>query len=250
MIRLYLLAVCTILLAMSGCGWQKGIEEAKPVGFIEFKEEGSEGVVTDNSPFNYLWQTTEYKADLQRVREEGYSIHIMPVGVEYLSFEGKEPEFEKLVNGVAEYFQQEIVEKTKALDDSHIQPVLTDSADEAEFVLQLQLSEVGLGEPLLYTAAWAIPLPGTSTAYDSMHTSVLAFEGKLIHRESDMVLCEFADRRIPKIRVIIDLNKLTSTSAPLRDVADDWAVEISNALTTRLDKSDIKGEGFITLIPW
>lgn len=239
-----------VLSLAPGCGWQKAVEDAPPVGFVTFRDADEPGVLTERGPFNYLWQNPDYEADIQTAREQGYSVYVAPVGTGYLQTEGTDDALTEILEEVATYLREGIIAETRALDDNHIQPVVTDDRDSAQYALELELTEIGLGSPALYAASWAVPLPGTTTAYDASHTSVLAFEGRFVDRESGEIVSELADRRIPKVRPIVDLNKMFSKVSPLRDISDDWANEIAHAMTTRLDRADIEGEGYVTFMPW
>lgn len=243
-----LISICLICIALNGCGYSKAVTKAEPKGFVTERAAGSPGVVTEKTAFQYVWLTTDYPEELQKLRDEGYSLYIAPVGTRYLEMKKENDDMADAIQEVATYLRDQIIEETKGYRKGTVPVMLKDDRSQADFILEIQLTEIGFGSPILYAAAFAAPVPGAGTVYDATFTNVLAMEGRIVHSDGTLV-SEFFDRRIPKVRPA-DLNKALSKSSPLRDISNDWANEFAESLTARLDRETIKGVGMVSLIPW
>lgn len=242
-------AAVLVALGALGCAYQKAIEPAEPAGFIRRFAEHEKGVVTDLGPFQYSWIDLDYYESVDPDRSERvYSLFIAPVGANSIEIRENVDGVDDLVGDVQEYLRKRIVKEVKRFDDGSYVVDVRNRRSDAEYAFEIELTELGLGNPILYTAAWLTPLPGIATAYDASHSSVLAMEARLVVVETGRVVAELADRKIPKLR-FLDLNKAVSFSEPIMDVSRDWAREIAACFAARPEE-EVEGEFFFTLVPW
>lgn len=247
-LKLYLCmsALLLVVITTIGCGYQKALTPAEPKGFIRLKDDN---LASEKVPFQYLWQDPKSKELIELRNNNQFTVYVAPVRVDYLDFADKPEELKQTAHEIAKYLREQIIKKTKSKKGKYRNAIIVDRESAAETKLEIALTEIGLGSPLLYTGAWLLPLPGTGTAVDSMHQPLLAIEARLIDQETKRSIAELADRKIPKIR-ILDLNKVTSKKSPLKDISNNWAEELSSGLHSRLDKEKVASAGSFTLIPW
>lgn len=247
----HLLPLLVLTLAgSSACGYSKAVTMPELKGFVTVKDQNDEGVISRDSPFMYHWRNPRSSELRNRLRAKGqYSIYIAPVDTEFLELEKKSQGFSERVEAIATYLREKITETVNDYNKGALKARVVENRNEADFELLLQISEIGFGSPALYTAAWLVPLPGTATTYDANYTTVLSLEGKLVEltKEKDVV-AEVIDRRISKIR-ILDLNKVFSKRAPLRDICNDYSTLFARALSTPPDEK-VESVSKFTLIPW
>lgn len=234
------------LLLFSGCGYEKALSPAEPKGFIERKETN---LITEKTPFQYVWRNPDAPRRRELVQDGHYTIYIAPVDTSLLSFEGKDEALEKRVDEIATYLREQVGKEIGKYDGEKLKASVVEDSSQADLVLEMALTEIGFGSPLLYTGAWLVPLPGTGTAVDSMHAPVLAMEAKLEDSKTQTTVVELADRRIPEVR-ILDLNKVTSKMSPLRDVSNKWAEDLGRGLQTDLESEELPRRKYFTLVPW
>ncbi len=225
----------TLLVLVAACGYQKAISPAEPKGFIERKEDG---LVSEHLPFQYVWRRDTPSAAQERLREQGsYKLYVNRISTAFLDYEGKDESLDDRTLTIAQYLREKIISEVESYDGQYVSAHVVDSRHEADIALDIALVEIGFGSPLLYTGAWVAPVPGVATTVDSMHQPLLAIESRFVDLSTGEPIAEMADRRIPKIR-IIDLNKATSKTSPLRDICNTWAKEIAKSMQVRLDKGE------------
>lgn len=114
-------------------------------------------------------------------------------------------------------------------------------------VVELSISEVNFGDPLLYGGLLAVPVPGVANLSTTLKSSSLTYEARFTDQTSGEVIMELRDRRFPQVK-IIDVNRLTVTSA-LHEIADAFAEDLVASLYRKEGQKIGKHSPF-SLLPW
>lgn len=246
---------------VAGCAIQKSYQLMEPVGFIERR---TDHVISDDVPFQYAWLADEVddKADrdlgaaVEDVKDDisedhNYKIYIAPVNLSFLPAETLENNTErKRAEMLAEHFKSRLKKVYSATEQGAINITPTDIERDALLTLEIAFAEIKVGRPAAYAAALTVPLPGVASALDANDSPRMAIEGRLLHSESGEAIAEFADRKIPKIRVI-DLKKAVSKNYPLREIINDWCQEIVHASQAGRKSGKIASQTRkFSLLPW
>ncbi len=148
------------------------------------------------------------------------------------------------------FFHDTIEEEIRKNTSGSLVVELTDSREEADYAFECEITELSLGNPILYIGTWLIPIPGIATAVDASTTPTVAIEARLVDVDFNRVVAELYDRKIPKIR-ILDLRKAISMTSPIREVMRDWSIELARAFTYRSDIDEsVEGTSDFSLVPW
>ncbi len=229
-----------------GCGYKKALEPAAPAGFVDRKHSN---LASDRAPFQYVWRKDANDSRVEIYKRGSYKIYVAPVTTRFLKFDGKDSDLKEKADEIARYLGDRINTEIAKREGKSIKAYPVKSREDADMYLEIALTEIGLGNPILYTGAWLLPLPGTGTAVDSMQQPVLAFEGRFTAAKTNEIIAEAADRKIPPVR-ILDLNKVTSKMGPLREISNNWAIEIANSVQAKLDEEAVSRTAAFTVLPW
>lgn len=114
-------------------------------------------------------------------------------------------------------------------------------------LIELSISEMSLGDPLIYGGLFAAPIPGIANLSTGVKAPALTIEAKFVDEATGEVIIELLDRRYPPIK-IVDFNRLT-VERSLRKIADQFAQDLARLFFAN------KGERLprrwpVSLIPW
>ncbi len=255
-----------ILTLLPGCTIQKAIvEPPQQRGFIEYKH--NEGEVTNQFPFAYTWIEPG-------IDSNAYSkIIFAPIDVSLIPDDDwlkslditirTKSDYQEKTKQIAQYFQNAVSEIFSEEKESRYTlveaPDNTSTGGKAVMTrapekgtpgtvqVEIALTEIIFGKPLVYAGTFAIPLPATSYMFDSVSSPMLSMEGRVRDAVSGKIIAVFADRKLPQVKPF-DLNKFTTSSA-LHEVIDRWADELFRSFN-REGNSIVKKTSTFSLIPW
>jgi len=232
---------------LSACTVQRALEPPEQKGFIPYKE--GEGVVTASYPFSYTWIMPGLQA--QRYSK----IYVAPVNVSLVGDRDwrrsrgttmiVRTAFEKRLADLASYYQTTLINALQVGADNRFLAI--EQPQKGSLRLEIALTEVVFGDPVAYAGSFALPVPGSSFAFDTVASPMLSCEGRVIDNDTGQIVAVFADRKIPQIKPF-DLNKF-STSSPLREVIDRWTDEIVRSFNREGDVKVARSSAF-SLVPW
>lgn len=233
--------------AVIGCGAKRALDPIQPSGFIDWR---GENAITDRTPFSYYWADPNHPL-LKWIRSGArYQLYVPAIRRDYLTSDTDSGEtLESRGELVAEYFHRKLIKAIKEENEKSGTVTVLDEPNQTSLTLEIALTKLDTGNPLAYAAGFAAPVPGVATTIDTLGTASLTMEVKLYDSATKSLLAEFADRRIPRVRPIIDINKFTKTR-PLYDIANDWSTEIARATVTNLEKDELEGTSNFSLLPW
>lgn len=114
-------------------------------------------------------------------------------------------------------------------------------------LVELCLSEITFGDPLLYAGLFAVPVPGIANMSTSIRAPSMVMKARFVDQESGEVFAELVDRRFPQLKPV-DLNRLVIGYA-LEEIADSFADDLAR-LFFRSRGSSIRKRSPISLLPW
>ncbi len=207
--------------SLVSCAFKEGTSPAEPSGFLS---EVDQAAIVEGQPWDHSWE-----------RSPDYSkytaIFFEPVRIDFISEEAKEQQIEssslnedqyaEKVNALADYFDKRLEKSFKSTRKQRLE--LVESINDTTMVVEIAMTEVVFHRPASYAAAYAIPIPGSSYAFDSLISPRVAFELKVTDGETGELICTMADRALPPVKPL-DLNKFT-VSRPLEEVIDIWVYE-------------------------
>ncbi len=162
-------------------------------------------------------------------------------GVEYLN----EEEYTEKINALADYFDKRLEKSFKSTRKQRLE--LVESINDTTMVVEIAMTEVVFHRPASYAAAYAIPIPGSSYAFDSLISPRVAFELKVTDGETGELICTMADRALPPVKPL-DLNKFT-VSRPLEEVIDIWVREFVRSANQAI-REDLRRRWPVRLMPF
>jgi hypothetical protein len=121
------------------------------------------------------------------------------------------------------------------------------SQENRVLLVQVSLSEVTFGEPLLYAGMFAVPVPGIANMSTSIRSPSLIMKARFVDKESGQVIAELIDRRFPQLK-LVDLNRMVIGYA-LQEIADSFADDLA-LLFFRQRGEAIRRRSPISLLPW
>ena len=232
-------------IAFSGCSAKKRIADLEPT-FLEDVDIQSK---VDNLPFQHAWFDPDSNGNSY------HSIFIKPVSVDRLTVDQwirsnnaiitSKEDYITEAKEIAIYFHEQLVEQLKSLARSKW--TILEQPNKDCLIVEIALTELEFSHPVTRAAALLVPVPGTGAAVGAVSDPHVAFAARISDAGSGKLLGTFADRKFPPAR-IIDLNKLTVSSAP-REVVAIWSELIAEAFSKgRYVKTE--GSSKFSLKPW
>jgi hypothetical protein len=207
--------------SLVSCAVKEGTSPAEPSGFLS---EVDQAAIVEGQPWDHSWE-----------RSPDYSkytaIFFEPVRFDFISEERKEQQIEssklneeqyaEKINALADYFDKRLEKSFKSTKKQRLE--LVGSINDTTMVVEIAMTEVVFHRPVAYAVAYAIPIPGSSYAFDGLISPRVAFELKVTDGDTGELICTMADRALPPVKPL-DLNKFT-VSRPLEEVIDIWVRE-------------------------
>lgn len=114
-------------------------------------------------------------------------------------------------------------------------------------VIQIAITHLTFGDPLVYAGLFAVPVPGVANLSTAVKAPSLGVEARLIDQESGGVIAEIVDRRFPQVKVI-DFNRLLIARA-LEEQADSFAEDLAEYFYRNVGEK-VPRRSPVSLIPW
>ncbi len=264
-----------IILSTVGCTVKAALEPIKSTSFLSDRERLEK---PRDTPFDLAWAIADIES------REFDTVLIQPVRTDQINgddwiysastFITSREAYLRRVNELADKIQKVLIKKfdkheKEGLDTVVEQGIPFESApvpsvippDPAELenlgqpvstadrtlIIELSLSEVNFGDPLLYGGLLAVPLPGVANLSTTVKSPSLGIEARFSEQASGEIIMELSDRRFPQLK-IIDANRLTVTRA-LHEMAKEFADDLVASLYRKEGQKIGKRFPF-SLLPW
>ncbi|NND87722.1 MAG: hypothetical protein HKM28_00585 [Flavobacteriaceae bacterium] len=114
-------------------------------------------------------------------------------------------------------------------------------------LIEVSVSEITFGDPLIYGGLFAAPIPGIANLSTGVKSPSITLEAKFVDKATGVVITEVIDRRFPQIR-IIDLNRLIIEQS-LKEMSDSFAEDIAELFFNE-SREKIPGRWPFSILPW
>ena len=267
--------VLTLSLGLSGCTIKKAFESIEPSSFITQPKRLAS---SDNLPFRKSWVSPEISTKLysdiivQAVLSDKLDADewIFSAG----TFVPTQSKYLQRSVSVADYLQDRIVlhledkGKAQSVGSVKIEKGIPENTNDEytleRFVepiplfepltrgdrtlsIEVSVSELTFGDPLIYGGLFAVPVPGIANLSSGLKAPSMTIEAKFIDKLTGEVIAEIIDRRFPQVRVL-DLHRLLIEQS-IKELSNSFAEDIASLFFNE-DGETISKRWPVSISPW